>query len=85
MDAHDYARVASLVAAERQVVGAALARFRTHNISPDWRGHSSFQANAASDAASDTCQRSLVALDDAEWQARLMWRAALTATHPLGL
>ena len=85
MDAHDWARLASLVAAERSEVSAALGRFRAHHIGSEWRGRSRNQATAASDAAIETCLRSLAALDDAEGEVRRMWRAALADTHFLGV
>ena len=85
MDAHDWARLASLVAAERSAVSAALARFRTHHIGSEWRGRSRNQANAASDAAMEACHQALAALSEAEDEARRMWRAALADTHYLGV
>ena len=85
MDAHDWARLASLVAAERSAVSTALARFRTQHIGSEWRGPSRNQANAASDAAMEACHRALAALDDAEDDARRRWRAALADTHFLGV
>jgi hypothetical protein len=84
MDAHDYARLASLLAYERSAVAAALARYQTHHIGTDWRGHTRNQADAAHDAAINTCRRSLVALDEAEAEARRLWRAALSESHLLG-
>jgi hypothetical protein len=85
MDAHDFARRASLVAAERSVVKAALARFRAHQIGPDWRGRDRNQADSARESATQACTRALAALDDAEREALRLWRAALAATHPLGM
>ena len=84
MDAHEYARLASLVSAERSRVAEALVRFRAHQLGSDWRGHSRRQAEAAHQAAVETCQRSLAALDDAEGEALRLWRVALVASHPLG-
>jgi len=85
MNAHDYARLASLLAGERSVVEAALARFRTHHIGSDWRGRSRQQAEAAHQLAMEWCERSLVALDNAESEALRLWRAALADTQPLGV
>jgi hypothetical protein len=84
MDAHDYARLASLVAGERSAVATALARFRTHHLGNDWRGRSRAQAEAAHQSAIEATVRSLGALDDTEREALRLWRAALSATHPLG-
>ncbi len=85
MDAHDYARLASLLSAERSVVNAALARFRGFDIGPDWRGRSRSQAEAAKDDAIAAATHSLRELDNAEADALRLWRAALAATHPLGV
>jgi hypothetical protein len=85
MDAHDFARLASLVAAERSSVDAALGRFRTHRIGLEWRGRSRHQAEASHHLAVETCVRSLAALDDAEREALRLWRAALAASNPLGV
>lgn len=85
MDAHDWARLVSLLAAERSAVSAALERFRTHHIGGQWRGQSRNRANAASEAAMDACYRSLAAIDDAGDEARRMWRAALSDQHFLGV
>lgn len=85
MDAHDYARLASLVSAERSVVNAALARFRGFDIGTDWRGRSRAVAEAAKDDAIAAATHSLRELDNAEAEALRLWRAALAATHPLGV
>lgn len=85
MDAHDFARLASLVATERAAVHAALARFQTYHIGSDWRGRSRQHAEAAYENAVDACAKSLTALDDAEREALRLWREALAATNPLGL
>jgi len=85
MDAHDFARLAALVAAERSTVDAALGRFRLHHIGLDWRGRSKHQAEAAHHLAVETCARSLAALDDAEREALRLWRAALATSNPLGV
>jgi hypothetical protein len=85
MDAHDYARLASLVAAERVALHAALARFQTHDIGHDWRGPSRHQAEVSHQAATEACHASLSALDDAEDEARRLWREALACTNPLGV
>jgi hypothetical protein len=85
MDAHDYASLASLAAAERSAVHTALARFRAHHIGPDWRGLSRARADTARDVAIDAATRSLTALDEVEREALRLWRAALAATNPLGM
>jgi hypothetical protein len=84
MEAHDLARLATLVAAERSAIATALVRFRTHHLGSNWRGRSRSQAEAAHQVAIDTCHMALAALDDAEQEALRMWRAALAATNPLG-
>jgi hypothetical protein len=85
MDAHNYARLASLLSAERQVVATALARFRTHDIGTDWRGRTRHEAHLAVELAVDTCTNTLATLDDAEREALRLWREALTASSPLGM
>ena len=85
MDAHDWVRLASLVAAERSALTATLTRFRTHHTGGEWRGQSRNQADAASNAAVDSCYMAVAALNDVEDEARRMWRAALSGTHLLGV
>jgi hypothetical protein len=85
MDAHDFARLAALIAAERSTVDAALVGFRAHRIGLDWRGRSRHQAEFAHHLAVETCVRSLAVLDDAEREALRLWRAALATNNPLGV
>ena len=85
MDAHDYARLASLLSAERHAVTAALARFRAHDIGTDWRGRTRHEAHLALESAIDTCIRTLATLDEAESEARRLWREALSQSSLLGI
>jgi hypothetical protein len=85
MDAHDFARLASLVVQERQTVNAALARFQTHTIGLGWRGLSRQQAESSRELAIEVAILSLAALDEAEQEAIRLWRAALVSAHPLGV
>ena len=85
MDAHDYARLASLLSAERNAVTTALARFRGHDIGTQWRGRARHEAHLAVEAAIDTCVRTLATLDEAEREALRLWREALTVSSPLGM
>ena len=85
MDAQDFARLASLVAGERSTVAYALARFRSHHIGDGWLGLSRKQAEVSYDEAIRTIMSALDALDDAEREARHLWREALATTHLLGV
>jgi predicted alpha/beta-hydrolase family hydrolase len=85
MDAHDYARLASLLADERSAVGAALARYETHQIGTHWQGRTRHQAGIATNAAIEACHRSLSALAEAETEARRLWRRAIADGHFLGV